>query len=755
MKHFILLFLTLLAVYLPQSNSNAQPIDNDWRLFDAGHTEYEYFNDVYACSDGGYYACGMAFGEKWLISLNPEGAERWRCFGDSGSLTSVIESDNGDAVCGGSFANREFSVFRANRRGEIVWQISYGIGECWPVIELKEGDFIAAGRINHRGAVIRLNDDGDLIWMRQLGDSVNYPVFFACRETEEGVVLAGRNGRMVEIGGRERNVSTAWLLKINFDGDIIWDRRFEGEDGGRADFMSIISIPNGFAMVGHMPDFGLSLVNRQGQLMSRTGYGEGYARGVAQFRDGGYIVTGYGDDSFPLAVRTNDEGEELWRTNFSDRIREPDWHPIVYAVRSVLVLEGERIIMCGSAPHPDPVRGNDALVVFYEPGNLAPQIFYHIPEDTILTRLPGDSVRFIVRARTREGEELHYSWHFNGRGAGNDTTAYIGFPAGGDSVVTCTASAQFWAAQVKWLVRLRELFIASHTPDTLSLTIRRGSTVEFGLDSVAALDEEGLNYEWTLTDLYNFERENVGSDIRTTVEFLRSGGFQLQGAVYRGDLSDNVIWDIAVRSAILDFWPRELNLSVPPDSSGEFGVIPFNPESDSLIYRWEVDGDSVGSDSTVALRFAWNGQAGRSTYAVSAIVMDGAEGDTVRWEVTVLDPNATPPTPPSIEGGENPTTFGITSVSPNPFNNSTTIRFTVPFGSESAQSAKSAVRLTVHDLTGREVARLVDDRAQQSPPSRGGPYAVMFDGRELPAGVYLVRLDSRGFRQTVKVVLVR
>jgi len=736
--------ILLILIVLAPLNLTAQPPDPNWRLFDDGHTEYEHFNDVYARADGGYYVCGTSgYEHQWLISLNAAGEERWRFLGDSGVFTSVIEADNGDAVCGEAHGNREFGVSRVSSRGALVWRRSFGHGECWPVIELKEGDFIAAGQINRRGVVVRLNDGGDLIWIRQFGDSVNIPIFFSCREAEGGVVLAGRNGRMVEIGGRELNVSIAWLLKINFNGDVIWDRRFEGDDEQASSFMSIISIPSGYAMVGRDHDFNLTIINSQGQLIRRAEYGEGYARGIAQFSDGGFILTGLAH-GYPLAIRTDEIGQEIWRTNFSDRWGEIGQVVIYNALRSVLVLEGDQIVMVGGFPNPAPQRGRDALLMFYESGNLAPQIFYHIPEDTILTRLPGDSVRFIVRARTREGEELHYSWHFNGRGAGNDTTVYIGFPAGGDSVVTCTASAQFWAAQVKWLVRLRELFIASHTPDTLSLTIRRGSTVEFGLDSVAALDEEGLNYEWTLTDLYNFERENAGSETHATIEFLRSGGFQLQGAVYRGDLSDNVVWDIAVRSAILDFWPRELNLSVPPDSSGEFGVIPFNPESDSLSYRWEVDGDSVGSDSTVSLRFAWDDwRIGNPPHLVCAIVMDGMEGDTITWEVTVREPEEVGKwSDGQVEK------WGLLSVSPNPFNSTTTIRY-------STSGDASPTRLTVHDLTGREVVRLVDSRAQQSPPSRGGPYAVSWDASELPAGIYLLKLEAGGKAYVMKSVIVK
>ena len=108
-----------------------------------------------------------------------------------------------------------------------------------------------------------------------------------------------------------------------------------------------------------------------------------------------------------------------------------------------------------------------------------------------------------------------------------------------------------------------------------------------------------------------------------------------------------------------------------------------------------------------------------------------------------------PPSPPSIEGGEVPATFGIESVSPNPFNNSTTVCFTVPFGSESAQSAKSAVRLTLHDLTGREVQRLVDDRLAP------GGYSLSLNGSNFSPGLYFLRLRIAEQQSTQKLVLLK
>ena len=61
--------------------------------------------------------------------------------------------------------------------------------------------------------------------------------------------------------------------------------------------------------------------------------------------------------------------------------------------------------------------------------------------------------------------------------------------------------------------------------------------------------------------------------------------------------------------------------------------------------------------------------------------------------------------------------------------------------------------LTIHDLLGREVARLVD--AEQAP----GHYEVGWDGETIrgsaPSGVYVYRLRAGSFEEVRKMMLLR
>ncbi len=77
---------------------------------------------------------------------------------------------------------------------------------------------------------------------------------------------------------------------------------------------------------------------------------------------------------------------------------------------------------------------------------------------------------------------------------------------------------------------------------------------------------------------------------------------------------------------------------------------------------------------------------------------------------------------------------------PNPFTQSTTIRYSLP------QSMQ--VRLAVFDILGREVAVLVQERQD------AGIYSVEFDAGVLPAGVYLARLEANVLQFTKRILKV-
>ena len=88
-----------------------------------------------------------------------------------------------------------------------------------------------------------------------------------------------------------------------------------------------------------------------------------------------------------------------------------------------------------------------------------------------------------------------------------------------------------------------------------------------------------------------------------------------------------------------------------------------------------------------------------------------------------------------------PESFELSQNYPNPFNPTTAISFALP---KAAQ-----VSLTVFNILGQEVARLVDG------PMAAGTHQVTFDASNVASGIYFYRIQTDGFTEQKKMVLLK
>ena len=93
------------------------------------------------------------------------------------------------------------------------------------------------------------------------------------------------------------------------------------------------------------------------------------------------------------------------------------------------------------------------------------------------------------------------------------------------------------------------------------------------------------------------------------------------------------------------------------------------------------------------------------------------------------------------EINDTPSTFALHQNYPNPFNPSTTIQYALPEDSE--------LTLTIYDMLGREIARLVDEA------QKAGTHTVRFDASHLASGTYIYRIETAQFTTTRQMILVK
>lgn len=90
---------------------------------------------------------------------------------------------------------------------------------------------------------------------------------------------------------------------------------------------------------------------------------------------------------------------------------------------------------------------------------------------------------------------------------------------------------------------------------------------------------------------------------------------------------------------------------------------------------------------------------------------------------------------------ELPKQFTLYQNYPNPFNPMTKITYSVP--------QQSFVTLTVYDILGREISKLVNEMKLP------GTYSVIFDGSNFSSGVYFYKIEAGDFVQNKKMELVK
>jgi hypothetical protein len=94
-----------------------------------------------------------------------------------------------------------------------------------------------------------------------------------------------------------------------------------------------------------------------------------------------------------------------------------------------------------------------------------------------------------------------------------------------------------------------------------------------------------------------------------------------------------------------------------------------------------------------------------------------------------------------LGSGTIPTKYSLAQNYPNPFNPVTRINFSIP--------KQGLVSLKIYDVLGREVKQLVNE------VKNPGIYSVDFNGTEFSSGVYFYKIESNGFTDVKKMLMIK
>ncbi len=132
----------------------------------------------------------------------------------------------------------------------------------------------------------------------------------------------------------------------------------------------------------------------------------------------------------------------------------------------------------------------------------------------------------------------------------------------------------------------------------------------------------------------------------------------------------------------------------------------------------------------------WNARDGILCY--SPFNDDNSWQDVWRWSYTWIGAKWTT----GVHRDEKVArTYDLSQNFPNPFNPTTSIRYSIP--------KSGFVSLNVYDVLGREVLNIVNQYQQE------GSYTVMLDASKLATGMYVYKLEAGSFTSVKKMMLVK
>ena len=229
----------------------------------------------HACS-GGFILAGTtdSFGsgqdDIWIIKMDSDGDIEWqKTFGTDypeRATSVIIDSDEGYVVTSGASShtfgsnqNADFMVLKLDSVGEVQWQKIHGTTNVdYPrsIVKALDGGYVVVGEsvsleygipYTHT-RILKLDAGGNVSWHKSYGALLRHDFPTDIQKTLDGAyVMSGYRQR-----GDVIKYTDAWTIKVDTDGDIIWQTYFAGENS--TDSESAISVfpvnDGGFMTVG-------------------------------------------------------------------------------------------------------------------------------------------------------------------------------------------------------------------------------------------------------------------------------------------------------------------------------------------------------------------------------------------------------------------------------------------------------------------------------------------------------------------------
>ena len=358
-------FALFLAFFILSDSLFAQPSIQWQKTF--GGTINDEARSVRQTSDGGYIVAGYTvsndgdvdanygFFDFWVTKLDTLGAVLWKknYGGSSFEEAFAVEQtmDGGYVVAGytesndndvfGNHGQKDAWVLKLDSSGSILWQKCLGGSnwdEAWDIKVTLDGGFVLIGRSgsvdgdvsgNHGSLdywVVKLSATAQVEWQKSLGGT-DYDFGYSINPTNDGGYIVAGESQSIDgdITGNPSGLA-AWVVKLNFEGKIEWQKAMGGSGLDRAN--EILQTREGGYMVfgqtnstnGDVSgnhggyDYWAVKLSNAGIIEWQKAFGgssEDYGQSIKQTKDGGFVTTGLANSNNG-DVTGNHGGGDLW-----------------------------------------------------------------------------------------------------------------------------------------------------------------------------------------------------------------------------------------------------------------------------------------------------------------------------------------------------------------------------------------------------------------------------------------------------------
>lgn len=304
---------------------------------DVGMYGIEMTNGQYVVG-GITYSQGMGGGDAWLVCTSPSGEKLWdKMFGGASEdrFNFIAESAGGGLILAGytrskGAGNEDGYIVKTDVMGNMLWEKTVGGGGDDAILSLTEdvdGSIICAGYTNsyegfYQGWIIKLSTTGEKIWHRTYGGTGG-DFGQHIERTEDGFVMSG------VYGSKTGNSYDYWLLKVDKQGYLVWEKTYGDASDDRAIRFCKTS-DGGFALTGYSTvsgslDVWLVKVDHAGEYLWSKYFGANksdFGITIQATANNELIQTGYMTDSNGnqnlFLIKTSSVGDLIFNEVFGD-----------------------------------------------------------------------------------------------------------------------------------------------------------------------------------------------------------------------------------------------------------------------------------------------------------------------------------------------------------------------------------------------------------------------------------------------------